>query len=553
MIVNADVDNSAAISESKLDLDYSTSSLNTAITTHTGNTSNPHSTTVSNLTDTTITSAASGDVLSYDGSKWVNAPSSSASLSGLSDTDITTPANGDTLVYNNVSTKWENSDQLSTLDSTVTTHVGSTSNPHSTSVSNLTDTSLSGLNAGDVLVYDGVSEWNNQLNELSNIVDTGIISPANGDALVYDGNLWINRENSIYNLTDTVINSATDGDILVYDSNDNVWNNLENSIDNLSNVDIDSNTETENDVLVYDDVNQKWINSQILVNHIGNASNPHLTTVSKLTDTTITTPANGDVLYYDYANSQWINFSIAGVINNFWITSTSYSVGDIVNYAGRTYKCVVAHTSSSGFETDYYAGKWDDGNVAGTIIQNLASSVPYHYFDVTGNDAGAEISKTTYASLYAVIGDTYATCYNYSGGSQYSAPASGNFRLPDFRDTYFKNSGVLTWGAGHNASHTHKYNGSNTVDLSHSHSIYGGNVPVTNSPTSVGSIKIPLKNSVIANPAEAYAALGVQSGYSGLLSSSTNPATLTVPALDSSGSGSSPEPNYYGTKIFLKY
>lgn len=80
LIVNADVDASAAIAESKLDLDYSTDSLNTAITSHTGNTSNPHSTSVSNLTDTTITSAANGDVLSYDGSKWINSPSTSSSL-----------------------------------------------------------------------------------------------------------------------------------------------------------------------------------------------------------------------------------------------------------------------------------------------------------------------------------------------------------------------------------------------------------------------------------------------------------------------------------------
>lgn len=339
LIVNADVDASAAIVESKLALDYSTSSLNTAITTHTGNTSNPHSTTVANLTDTTITSAANGDVLSYDGSKWINTPSTSSSLSGLSDTAITTPADGDVLVYDSVSTKWENSDQLSTLDSTVTTHVGSTSNPHSTSVSNLTDTSLSGLNAGDVLVYDGVSEWNNQLNELSNIVDTGIISPANGDALVYDGNLWINRENSVYNLTDTVINSSTNGDILVYDSNDNVWNNSDSlsthlastsnphstSVSNLTDTTITS--ATSGDVLVHN--GSGWINQ---ANSLDNLTNTTITTpttgevltytgsgwenagpsagpLSNITDVTLTSPADKDLLQYDYANSIWVNSS----------------------------------------------------------------------------------------------------------------------------------------------------------------------------------------------------------------------------------------------------
>ena len=39
---------------------------------HVGNTSNPHSTTISNLTDTTITTPASNEALVYDGTKWVN-------------------------------------------------------------------------------------------------------------------------------------------------------------------------------------------------------------------------------------------------------------------------------------------------------------------------------------------------------------------------------------------------------------------------------------------------------------------------------------------------
>ncbi len=48
-IVNADINSSAAIAESKLNLDYGTSTLNTAITNHTGNTSNPHSVTKSQV------------------------------------------------------------------------------------------------------------------------------------------------------------------------------------------------------------------------------------------------------------------------------------------------------------------------------------------------------------------------------------------------------------------------------------------------------------------------------------------------------------------------
>jgi len=44
-IVNADINSSAAIAESKLNLDYGTSTLNTAITNHVGDSANPHSVT----------------------------------------------------------------------------------------------------------------------------------------------------------------------------------------------------------------------------------------------------------------------------------------------------------------------------------------------------------------------------------------------------------------------------------------------------------------------------------------------------------------------------
>jgi len=49
LIVNADVDAAAAIVESKLSLDYSTSSLNSAIIAHVGDTTNPHSVTAAQV------------------------------------------------------------------------------------------------------------------------------------------------------------------------------------------------------------------------------------------------------------------------------------------------------------------------------------------------------------------------------------------------------------------------------------------------------------------------------------------------------------------------
>jgi len=52
------------------------------------------------LSDVTVTTPTSGQVLSYNGANWVNSAASSGSLAGLSDVTITAAANGDYLRYN---------------------------------------------------------------------------------------------------------------------------------------------------------------------------------------------------------------------------------------------------------------------------------------------------------------------------------------------------------------------------------------------------------------------------------------------------------------------
>ena len=122
LIVNADVDGSAGIKESKLDLDYATDTLNTNIgnvagdlSTHTGNKNNPHETKISNLNDVTITNLQDGDVILYDlaSDKYVNQQPPGGALSTLADTTITTPIADKSLVqYNLNDTKWENSTEV---------------------------------------------------------------------------------------------------------------------------------------------------------------------------------------------------------------------------------------------------------------------------------------------------------------------------------------------------------------------------------------------------------------------------------------------------------
>ena len=68
----------------------------------------PASITLDSLQDVELTSASSGNVLKYNGTKWVNEPPATPSLSGLSDVKITEVEDGDTLTYDGTDSKWEN-------------------------------------------------------------------------------------------------------------------------------------------------------------------------------------------------------------------------------------------------------------------------------------------------------------------------------------------------------------------------------------------------------------------------------------------------------------
>ena len=343
-IVNADVAAAAGIEESKLALDHSTQSLYDNIENHKADTNNPHDTTISNLDDTTITSATTDDSLVYNGSKWINQANS---VDNLKNVNITSIQDDEILSYDSNSTKWINTtnsvDNLSNVsitsvqDKNILAYDSNDSlwKNITNSVNNLDGVSVTTPTAGQVLTYDG-SNWTNQASasaSLTGLTDTTITTPVNNDVLVYDSvsTKWKNSDGlttvstnlsnhttntsnphstTISNLDDTTITTPSDQDTIVYDNNSSKWINQENSINNLTNVSIDSNTLAVGDALVFDDQDSLWKNDASFTNHIGNTSNPHLTTVAKLTDTTITTPANNDVLLYDYANSQWINSPI---------------------------------------------------------------------------------------------------------------------------------------------------------------------------------------------------------------------------------------------------
>lgn len=137
------------------------------------------------LTDTNISTSplpSNGDVLAYDSNttKWINSDSltnhigntnnpHSTSIDNLTDSDIDsdTLAENDVLVFNDQTSKWENSQIL-------VNHIGNAANPHLTTVAKLTDTTISTPANNDVLLYDYAnSQWINspiiEINDIANI------------------------------------------------------------------------------------------------------------------------------------------------------------------------------------------------------------------------------------------------------------------------------------------------------------------------------------------------------------------------------------------------
>ena len=96
-------------------------------------------TTLAGLTDTSVATATSGQVLTYDGAVWTAQASSSAvALNDLSNVSVASPSNGQALVWNG--SAW--------VAGTVST---------STTIGQLTDVDTSSAVTGSVLKYNGTS------------------------------------------------------------------------------------------------------------------------------------------------------------------------------------------------------------------------------------------------------------------------------------------------------------------------------------------------------------------------------------------------------------
>lgn len=169
----------------------------------------------------------STDVLNfYDGTGWVaTSDISASSISALSDVTITTVADKEFLVYDSGSSAWVNS----TVD-----------------LGDLNDVSTSGATNGQALVYNGTSWAPATISyTLAGLTDVSLVDAATGDVLYFDGTNWVDKAldtddvaegtneyytdakadariaaASVDDLSDVDTTGASSGDALVFDGTD---------------------------------------------------------------------------------------------------------------------------------------------------------------------------------------------------------------------------------------------------------------------------------------------------------------------------------------------
>lgn len=158
------------------------------------------SSSLSTLSDVSITNPLTGNILQYNSgsSKWVAVAPSFALSSNISDVGITTPSNGQILQYNATDSKWENttlSVPVDNISGTLYVSKGGTGQTSFTANgvligngSNAIDVTSAPTENGQVLTWDGTGyEWNipsggGATNSLTYAIALGYGSDSNGGA-----------------------------------------------------------------------------------------------------------------------------------------------------------------------------------------------------------------------------------------------------------------------------------------------------------------------------------------------------------------------------------
>lgn len=262
--------------------------------------------TLDSLTDATITTPSTNQVVKYNGSQWVNSAASTipVTLDALSDVVITAPATNQVLEYNGA--YWVNADPSNFL-----------------SLDNLSDVTITAPSTGQTVSYNG-SQWVNVYPStlpisLDNLSDVTITTPSNAQLVRYNGTTWVNSKSAVSEQSDATITTPSSGQVLKYNGTSWINSNASTiplSLDNLSDVAITAPSTSQ--VVRYN--GSSWLNSALASSDLSDYSTSIYTaytpTITNLTASwTITST---DCKYTRYGTS-------VIVVGYFLVHSTSFN------------------------------------------------------------------------------------------------------------------------------------------------------------------------------------------------------------------------------------
>ena len=183
---------------------------------------------LSDLFDIEFANLIAGQILKYDGEKWVNETGSSTTVS---DTAPANSASGDL---------WYDSSTLGLFIYYGGNWVELNADTGAEELSDLIDVNLTSLTNGQVLKYNG-TEWVNaadnagtSISSINDINDVTVTSVANGQVLQWNGTAWVNVAAStvgatnLNGLSDVVISTPEEFQTLEYDGTN--WVNTYSSV-----------------------------------------------------------------------------------------------------------------------------------------------------------------------------------------------------------------------------------------------------------------------------------------------------------------------------------
>jgi hypothetical protein len=250
------------------------------------------------LTDVTITSASNGQVLKFDGSKWINGTDNSGgsvSLSGLSDVSITSINTGQLLRYNATANKWEN---------WAPTYLTSTG-----SINTHTDVTIASVSANQILRYNGTTWENWTPNYLTTYAETDTLSTVTARGASTDKEVTFKDVNITGTLNVSGTTATTNTTTLNVTNTKIVLNSGQQSASLSAFLEVDRGLNNADVSIRWNEVDDKWqfTNNGTTFYDIPSGSE-YLTSTGSInthTDVTITSPQSGQVLKYD--GTKWVN------------------------------------------------------------------------------------------------------------------------------------------------------------------------------------------------------------------------------------------------------